>query len=402
MSSYIFFLVGLSLLSPSLASAKVYTLANTAVTGSARQVALSGATIAIPDDYSAVFLNPAGLAGMSGQGFDFGSDANIVDNFVVDLDDPKSRSLNAPLRYSYFGLKFVAGSGWGFGLAAQTPYSLDQTFVGTGGVRRKPNGTFVPVLNTDLTEVGMVAETYSAAAARAFFDGHLGLGAAMNYNRVTQSYALRTQAGSTIIERSIQRDQVSGDFGALIKPVDWLQFGLAYKMGYRIGFEDSLNQGLPNGSSWFGDAKVPDRVTGGLAWRPSPAFTLFLQSVYTMRMRDTLLAGSGLFPGQPAQFVRAGQYDTIDGHWGAEVIPVDRNDLAIKIWAGGYLENTGVQGDYSRYHRTAGFQVAPWFFSLTMAVDDAELYNNFAVGFGVDLFKVAKRTASFYGWKLPI
>ena len=46
-------------------------------------------------------------SGVTGTGFDFGSDGNTVDNFVVDLNDPKSRSLNIPIKYSYYGARLV-------------------------------------------------------------------------------------------------------------------------------------------------------------------------------------------------------------------------------------------------------------------------------------------------------
>ncbi len=37
-----------------------------------------------------------------------------------------------------------------------------------------------------------------------------------------------------------------------------------------------------------------------------------------------------------------------------------------------------------------------------MAIDQAEFYNNFVVGLGVDLLGVAKRVSRTYGWNLPL
>ena len=88
--------------------------------------------------------------------------------------------------------------------------------------------------------------------------------------------------------------------------------------------------------------------------------------------------------------------------WGVEYVPYDVDDLTIRLRAGGYFENTGLEGGYTRYHRTAGFAFEPWFLSISMAIDDAEFYNNFVVGVGVDLLSVAKRTSRMYGWNLPL
>ncbi len=71
-------------------AASTYNVFPTAAIGTARTVALGGATSAVdPDGYEAVFANPAGMSGMAGRGLDFGSDGNSVDNFVVDLGQPE-------------------------------------------------------------------------------------------------------------------------------------------------------------------------------------------------------------------------------------------------------------------------------------------------------------------------
>ena len=146
-----------------------YDLFPTAMTGTARSVALGGATIAAdPDGYEAVFANPAGLSGMAGTGIDFGSDGNGVDNFVVDLNQPKSRSLNVPIKYSYAGVRYVTGSGWGVGFAASTPFDYEDTFNGTTRVVRR-RSTFVAT--NDLNDVHTRADAYTLAAGRGFLDG---------------------------------------------------------------------------------------------------------------------------------------------------------------------------------------------------------------------------------------
>ncbi len=371
------------------------------VTGSARTVALGGAVSADPDGYEAVFVNPAGLCGMVGRGIDFGSDGNTVDNFVVDLDDPKSRSLNVPIKYSYYGVRWV-GERWGFGFGAQTPFSFDDEFNGTSRIRRK--GVTTTVVNTDINRINNSAATYTIAAARSFFDGQAGVGVSLDYTRANERYEfIPVVAPSTAaLNRELSGTAVSANIGLLWQPRHWFRAGLVYKSGYAIGFDATANRGLPNQLAPFRDIKTPDRLTLGLRLAPRDDFNVFLQGRMVTGMKNTFIVGSGLFPNSPGSVVESGRKTTLEGGWGLEYIAYDKDDLTFKVWGGGYLEDANIQGGYSRYHRTAGFSFSPWFIGLNMAIDDAELYNNYVVGIGVDLLKAAQRASQKYGWKLPL
>ena len=372
-----------------------------AATGSARTVALGGAVVADPDGYEAVFVNPAGLSGLAGTGFDFGSDGNTVDNFVVDLDDPKSRSLNVPIKYSYYGARLVL-DGWGLGVAAQTPFSFDDEFNGTSRVRR--SGRTTTVSNTDLNQISNSAQTYTLAAAKSFLGGAAAAGIALDYTRASEHYDFIpvVSPSSTAVSRQSAGNAFSANFGLLWQPRKWLRAGAVYRMGYGVAFDPGLNKGLPNQLAPFRDLKTPDRLTFGLRLAPRDDFRLFLQGRLVNGMSGTTVVGSGIFPGSPGSTVESGRRATLEGAWGAEYVLYDKDDLGAKIWAGGYLEDANIQGGYTRYHRTAGFTFQPWFIGVSMAIDDAELYNNFVVGVGVDLLKVATRVANKYHWKLPI
>lgn len=379
----------------------VYDAFTKSVTGSARTVALGGAIAADPDGYEAVFVNPAGLSGMVGTGIDFGSDGNTVDNFVVDLNDPKSRSLNIPIKYSYYGARWV-GERWGFGMAAQTPFSFDDEFSGTSRVLRK--GLVTTVTNADSNLIKNSAATYTLAVARSFWDGTAGAGVSLDYTRATERYEFIpvVSPSSTAITREQSGTAVTANLGLLWQPRRWLRAGLVYKSGFEIGFSPTLNRGLPNRLTPFRDLKTPDRLTLGLRLAPRDDLHVFLQGRVTKGMNDTFIVGSGIFPNSPGAVIESGRQTTLEGGWGVEYIVYDKDDLGFKLWGGGYLEDANIQGGYSRYHRTAGFAFSPWFISLNMAVDDAELYNNFVVGLGVDLLKAAERVSKKYGWKLPI
>ena len=371
------------------------------VTGSARTVALGGAVVADPDGYEAVFVNPAGLSGMAGTGFDFGSDGNSVDNFVVDLNDPRARSLNVPIKYSYYGLRLVYDR-WGVGFAAQTPFSFDDEFNGTSRLVRR--GRSQTVANNDIHKISNTANTYTAAAATRLLDGSLAVGLSFDYTRVSERYEFKpvVSPSSTAATREQYADAVSANVGLLWEPRKWVRAGLVYKSGYRAGFASSLNAGVPNQLAPFRDIKTPDRLTAGLRFAPRDDFRIFLQGRLTHGMAGTTIIGSGLFPAAPGASVESGRRDTLEGSWGLEYVVYDVDDLTAKVWGGGYLEDANIQGGYSRYHRTGGFTFQPWFISLSMAVDDAELYNNFVVGIGVDLLKAATVVSKHYGWKLPL
>ena len=386
---------------PALAAAETaYDAFPKAVTGSARAVALGGAVVADPDGYEAVFVNPAGLSGLAGHGIDFGSDGNSVDNFVVDLDNPKSRSLNVPLKYSYAGVRFV-GDGWGLGFALQTPFSFNDGFRGT--VRQQRKGS-VLIINGDAHEITNEANGYSLAAGKSFLDGTLGVGAMLNYMRAREAYSLTPiiSPSTAAFSRDVVHDAFSGGAGLLWQPRRWIRGGLVYQSGCRVPFGVENNKGVPNGVAPFRDLKTPDRLTLGLRLSPRDDMRLFLQGRYVFAMKNTVVVGAGVFPASPGSTVTSGFRDTIEGAWGVEYIACDYDDLVAKLWGGGYLEDANIQGGYTRYHRTAGFSLVPWFISFNMAIDNSELYDNFVVGLGVDLLKAAERVSKRYGWKLPI
>lgn len=378
-----------------------YNVFPTAVTGSARTVALGGAIVSDPDGYEAVFVNPAGLSSLGGSGIDFGSDGNNVDNFVVDLNDPKARSLNIPIKYSYSGLRFVTESGWGVGFAVQTPFVLDDVFNGTTRTVRRKGSVFVAT--GDVNEVVTSADTYSLAAGKSFLGDKLAVGFALNYTRVLSRYDFTPVVSAAApFSRSVTNDGFSGDLGLIAVPAKWLRLGAVFKKGYRVGFDSGLNAGLPVAFTAFRDVQTPDRLSIGLRLAPQEQLHLYAQARTVFAMRDTVVSGSDVFPGTAGATIESGRKNILTGAWGLEYIPYDKNDLVAKFWAGGYMEDTNIQGGYSRYHHTAGFSLAPWFLSLNMAIDRAELYNNFVVGLGVDLLKAATRVSQKYGWKLPI
>ncbi|MBI5210033.1 MAG: hypothetical protein HY927_08675 [Elusimicrobia bacterium] len=380
-----------------------YNLQPTAVTGSTRYTGLAGAVAAYPDDYSAVFVNPAGLGGMAGTGFDFGSDSNNIDNFVVDTDAPGNRALNDPISFTFYGLRYISRDGWGVGAAYQEPYKIDGVYQGGRRVRFKSGFRIAPT--ADVIDLEVKHKVYTVAGGVSFLDGRLAAGLALNYGQVKESFVFTPSSpANPPAELEGTEDAFSADAGLLARPWSWLQAGLVYKMRQDFRFSDSKYALPPAFRAPVRTARVPDRATAGLAWLPHRRFRLAVQSTFNRKMGDAYIVGSVLGPGGAAlvDSVAAGQHGTFDGRWGAEYVPFDASDLTVKLWAGGYYEDTGIQGGYRRYHKTAGFNVAPWFLSLSMAVDDSELYNNFSVGLGVDVLQAATRAAKALGWRLPL
>ena len=374
----------------------------TGVTGGARTVALGGADITDPDDYQSVFVNPAALGGMAGTGLDVASDGNQLEDAVVDLDDPKSRSLNIPLKYEFMGVRFASESGWGVGIAAQTPFETDNEFV--GGKRRVRKGTgFVVVPVADSNVIHTDAKTYTLAAGKNLLGGRFAFGAGLNYHKATESYRYTPITANTpSFFRSADSRAWTGTFGLLYEPRPWLRTGAVYDMGTRIKFPETLNAGVPNGVTPFRDVSTPDRVSFGLRLVPRSGLSVYLKGRCVLGRADTVITGSGIFPGSPTSTVESGRGTAWDGGWGLEYILWAHDDLETRLWGGGYYEDANIQGGYTRYHRTAGFSFSPWFLNLSMAVDSAEFYDNFVVGFGVDLLKTTQATAKSMGYRLPI
>jgi hypothetical protein len=378
-----------------------YDVFPTAAIGTARTVALGGATNAVdPDGYEAVFANPAAMSGMAGTGLDFGSDGNTVDNTVVDVNNPSARALDVPFKYSYGGARYVTSSGWGIGAAVSTPFNYDDEFDGATQIVNKRQAF---VQTGDQNDVHTEGASYAVGGGRSFLNGKLGVGASVSYVSATTDYRFTPVVTSSApFERSASNDAFALGAGLLGAPYRWLRVGVLFRMGYRIPFDASHNAGLPVNFAAFQDLKSPDRLTLGLRLAPYDNIRLFLQGRLVFGMNNTFISGSGAFPSAKDNTVASGQTTRLDGGWGIEYVPYDVDDLTIKLRAGGYFENTGLEGGYTRYHRTAGFAFEPWCFSLSMAIDDAEFYNNFVIGFGVDLLSVAKRTSKMYGWNLPL
>lgn len=372
-----------------------------AAIGTARTVALGGATSAVdPDGYEAVLANPAGMSGMAGTGLDFGSDGNTVDDVVVDFNNRASRALDVPIKYSFGGVRYVTESGWGLGAAFQTPFDDDLTFNGTTQIIRGRNSF---VATADRNDVRIDGSNYSVGGGRAFLDGTLGVGASLHYIRARTDYAFTPiSPSSASFSRWAANDAFALDVGVLGRPYRWLRLGAVYQMGYRVPFDAALNAGLPVAFNAFRDLETPDRLLFGVRIAPYESVRLFMQGRIAFGMRNTVITGSGAFPRAPGNTVASGQTTTLDGGWGIEYVPYDVYDLTVKLRAGGYFENTGIEGGYTRYHRTAGFAFEPWFLSLSLAIDEAEFYNNFVVGFSVDLLQIARRTSKTYGWSFAL
>lgn len=378
-----------------------YDFYPTAVEGSARYVGLGGSIVADPNDYSASFVNPAGLAGLSGDGVDFGSDSNNIDNLLVDPSQPNAKALNDPLSFSFYGARFVTGDGWGIGIAAQTPYKVKDSFNGT--VKVSQNHQILS--GQDQSQIQAQSHIYTVAAGREFLDKKLAIGLAVNYIQVAEQYDFSPVfSGTAPAHLNATQDALSLDVGVIARPWKPLKLGAVYKMGYRAPFDATRNlsaQGTFGPVAAFRDGKSPDRLSVGMAWSPNHYWNFYTQGDLVLGINDSVVIGSNLFP-NATNILFIQRKDTLTGHWGLEFVPIDTSDLSVKFWAGGYLEDTGIQGGFTRYHRTAGFGLSPWFLSLNMAIDDTNLYDNFTIGLGVDMLQVASRIAKTYGWKLPI
>jgi hypothetical protein len=324
---------------------------------------------------------------------------------VVDTSNPQSKALNDPIEFSNYGLRYVSADGWGWGFAAQTPYKLDDAFSGTSKIVGRKAGKTITTTGLDQTEIQAVSRIYSIALAKTYLDRKLSVGMTVNYIQARETYDFTPVFPTTApVHLGATGDAFTADLGVLGRPVSWLQLAAVYKMGYRVAFDPTRNNlalGTRGPVTAFRDAETPDRVSLGVAWMPSRYFRAFVSGDLVLPTKDTVVVGSNLFPGGTG-VLTVGHSETLDGHWGLELIPIDEPDLTIRFWGGGYMEDTAIQGGYRRYHRTAGLAFEPWFLNFSVADDDAEYYNNFTIGVGVDIMGVASRVSKYNGWTLPI
>lgn len=248
----------------------------------AKALSMGNAFAAVADDSTALYFNPAGLAGLKGQALSVGVSPTffqtIYDSGTEGWESTNNKTAWVP--NAYYSQKISENLGYGVG--AFSPFGLETHW--------SPNGQLRYVATNSRLNVGQLAAGIGYQATPWLSIGVSGL-----YTKVTarlQSQmnltALNTFLnGGTPIMSADGKKTLEGDGGAfgygggfLLGKSDKLRLGLSYRSSVHVDVEgdttlEDLNnqsQGLFGGTTYKTGTKtriiLPDSLTLGLCGRP--------------------------------------------------------------------------------------------------------------------------------------
>ena len=256
-----------------------------------RAQAMGGAFIAIADDPSAVFWNPAGITQFDGKtvGLYF-TDIIPSGSYKFDLagvDASFSKHYSAGLFAFYIPLSDNLTAG----LAVYTPSGLGTNWDGkdfvtlTGGKELEW-----------MSKIAMV--TVSPVIAYKISDT-LSLGVALNANYGTMK--LKTSAGTAQYAEDSSGWGYGVTIGVLAKPSDSLSFGLSFKTASKVSlsgdvtmeamaaFSQLFGATIPTTSSFTRDITWPMWFGAGVAFRPMDKLTLSADIQWTQWSKEDVI-----------------------------------------------------------------------------------------------------------------
>jgi long-chain fatty acid transport protein len=266
----------------------------------ARSMALGGADVAWADDpISAIGANPAGLSSLNKIELDLGATAAIpTGDFANRVDQDGS------LKESFeLGPDFAAGLPIGatpvsFGIGAFPKAGLSANW----NYADPPGGLGGKASYGSRYDVSEIELLRTEAAVSVKLGSMFSLGASLNVdynqNRLQTPYVFQSQPTlrgfKTLLDLNTSGWGLSGNTGLLFKPLDNLQFGLAYQSPTSIASQGSAYgsagaQLNALGGAFAGvrhdfhynaevDNTFPQMVSGGLSWKFLPQWRLALQT----------------------------------------------------------------------------------------------------------------------------
>jgi long-subunit fatty acid transport protein len=243
--------------------------------GAARAAGMGGAFVALADDGSASFLNPAGL-GQIRKG-----------EVSAGLTLRKSGTLRAgDTTESQAGIGYIGGvraltKDLAVGVFVTQPQE-ERILLAINPVDRVDSG----FLDTSITEYGG-AVSWSP-------EKRLFLGARLNLSHLSLGGLLNHQlgrGGSILVTMNGSQTKLTGQVGLLGKLSDGANIGVAYTQGVRWDV-DRASTAIPSGplpSAPF-QLSSPSRLSGGVSYRPTRLVTVAGQVDYVLysRLHETL------------------------------------------------------------------------------------------------------------------
>ena len=267
-----------------------------------RALSMGGAFVALADDYSAIYWNPAGMTQFTQKylGF-YGVDILPFGSYKLDIDYPGVGNINlvdaeTEVKHNLAGMlayyhpineRMVAGIG------IYTPSGCGATWKG---------GDFAALSNDNpnikwQSKIGLVSISPSFAF---MLNEQISLGAALNINYGMFDVAMHAGSAEVPIsptqiisvdlgqyEESMSGWGYGATIGLLVKPSEKISLGATLKTASTVSFEGEAEisgftlLGFPSTSDLERDVTWPMWLAGGIAFRPIDGLTLTADIQYT-------------------------------------------------------------------------------------------------------------------------
>ncbi len=244
-----------------------------------KALGMADAFVATADDPSAVYFNPAGLAGLKDPSLYLGASALIPESKYKNASGAEEETNGAVFVPPYFYLAYPSGN-IAFGLGVFVPFGLGTKWSDVGLTRYQATESEIDTINVN-----------PAVAVRV--QPWLLLGAGANYMRSTAN--LEKMADQSLVGGTDSTSRLEGDgdgwgynIGMIFIPDESLRFGLSYRSTIEVEYTGSASldniapalQPVFGGASFSTDASTsiefPATFTAGAAYMPTEKVTLEL------------------------------------------------------------------------------------------------------------------------------
>lgn len=329
---------------------KSYSGWNSALRGDSMTVGMGGAAFVIPNSISSSAYNPAGI-GMSMESVSAQINRyELRDTFINRSGKSTSETQG--------GLS-IASPPYGFGISWFTPMNESGTYL-----RKNSLSAFEAQY-----EKVQLSETHFSFS-RILIPDRLSLGVS----------AILLKANYEIDSERTSALKMTPNFGVLYNFYKRNFLGISFRPravlipDHQIG--NSTNPGFSQ------PVKVPSLLSFGAGWVPNRYFrTGFYLMIPFKEKNSALLADES---------IKAGEKTSFQPHLGMSYVLAEYKNLKIEASLGSYLENNRYSNEPSRFHKTAAFDINPYFFNTSIGIDIARNFKNKIFSVGIDIVRVSR------------
>jgi hypothetical protein len=319
-----------------------------ATQGDTKTIGMAGATVALPTSVTSAESNAAGFA-MTTE-----SVSAQISNTTY--NDQRLQRSDESITTSQAGFG-ISPERWGFALALYSPQGESGTYV-------SPNTGDTVKARADLRELRLII-------ARRLLNDDLALGFALGLAKST--LALNNESADAYA--------LSYQLSALYRLPGHVLIGASYSPELKVGPSGGTHfESIMPG---FNRAMVrPGLLTVGAGWLPNRYFRLGLSLTLVGGTTNTALLYD--------EEVRVGNGASWVPRLGASYVIALYANFKAEVAVGSYYESSRLSNMPDRIHATAGLEINPSFINLGVGLDIASGFQNFIVGAGIDLIRVAR------------